>query len=123
MPAFVILEHRWNGVHWDFMLEVGEVLRTWAIDSPIVPGFDIPARSLPDHRRTYLDYEGEISSGRGTVQRVDRGTYEVLDWSLDRVRVRISGSVFEDEEVVLVRRTRDVDEDSSGWCFRLGKVD
>ncbi len=28
---FVILEHQWNGVHWDLMLEQGGVLRTWAL--------------------------------------------------------------------------------------------
>ncbi len=38
MPRFVLLEHAWNGVHWDFMLEAGESLRTWAIDAPIVAG-------------------------------------------------------------------------------------
>ena len=38
MPRFVLLEHVWNGVHWDFMLEAGDVLRTWAIDQPIVAG-------------------------------------------------------------------------------------
>ncbi len=65
MPRFVLLEHVWNGVHWDFMLEHGEVLRTWAIDSPIVAGQDLPARALPDHRRIYLEYEGEISGNRG----------------------------------------------------------
>ena len=38
MPRFVLLEHHWDGVHWDLMLDVGAVLRTWAIDAPIVPG-------------------------------------------------------------------------------------
>ena len=42
MLRFVLLEHNWNGVHWDFMLEVGEALRTWAIDAPIVSGRDLP---------------------------------------------------------------------------------
>ena len=46
MPRFVLLEHVWNGVHWDLMLEHGDVLRTWAIDSPIVAGIDLPARAL-----------------------------------------------------------------------------
>jgi hypothetical protein len=49
MPRFVVLEHRWNGVHWDFMLERGGVLRTWAVDAPIVAGEEVPARSLADH--------------------------------------------------------------------------
>ena len=60
---YVVLEHRWDGVHWDLMLDVGDVLRTWAIDAPITTGVDLPARALGDHRRIYLDFEGEL---RGT---------------------------------------------------------
>ena len=30
---------------------------------------------LPDHRKHYLDYEGEITDNRGTVFRIDNGTY------------------------------------------------
>src|SRR6478672_1315886 len=32
MNRFVVLEHRWQGVHWDLMFERGDVLCTWAID-------------------------------------------------------------------------------------------
>ena len=45
---FVVLEHEWNGVHWDFMIEDDGRLRTWAIDAP-------PSRawsSLRGHCRT-----------------------------------------------------------------------
>ena len=80
MLRFVLLEHNWNGVHWDLMLEAGEVLRTWAIDAPIVSGRDLPARALGDHRKIYLDYEGQISGNRGNVRRVDAGTYRALVW-------------------------------------------
>ena len=52
---FVVLEHEWNGVHWDFMIEDEGRLRTWAIDAPLVAGEDLPARALPDHRLDYLD--------------------------------------------------------------------
>ena len=31
MPRFVILEHDHPQLHWDFMLEVGEVLWTWRL--------------------------------------------------------------------------------------------
>jgi hypothetical protein len=88
---FVVLEHVWNGVHWDLMLDTGQALRTWAIDEPIVAGRKLPARMLGDHRRDYLDYEGEISGNRGRVRRVDHGTYEVLVWTVDRVVVRLAG--------------------------------
>jgi len=30
MPRFAVLEHRRDGVHWDFLLEHGEVLRRWS---------------------------------------------------------------------------------------------
>ena len=92
MPRFVLLEHNWNGVHWDLMLEAGEILRTWAIDEPIVSGRDLLARALGDHRKMYLEYEGEVGGDRGWVKRVEAGTYRVLEWSDDHVRVELERS-------------------------------
>jgi hypothetical protein len=121
MPRFVLLEHLWNGVHWDFMLESGEVLRTWSIETPIVAGEDLPARALPDHRPIYLDYEGEISRNRGTVRRIDAGVYTAIDWSDDRVRVRLQGSQLVGE--VELRHVGDKSGGASSWIFRLGNLD
>ncbi|MDR3638076.1 MAG: DNA polymerase ligase N-terminal domain-containing protein [Isosphaeraceae bacterium] len=92
MPRFVLLEHSWNGVHWDLMLEANGALRTWAIDAPIVPGVELPARALAEHRLAYLEFEGEVSGGRGTVRRVDRGVYVPRVWEGDHVRVELAGS-------------------------------
>ena len=94
MPRFAILEHHWNGVHHDFLLEAGESLRTWAIDEPIVQGRALLAYSLPNHRLAYLDHEGPVSKGRGHVSRVDQGIYEPLEWSSERVVGRLEGSQF-----------------------------
>jgi hypothetical protein len=117
---FVVLEHRWDGVHWDFMLETEGGLRTWAVDAPIEPGIDRPARALPDHRPAYLTYEGPISGGRGEVRRLDSGTYTVLEWSETRVRVLIHGAQLVGEVTLY-----SIDSGSSTsvpWKFRLGKV-
>jgi hypothetical protein len=65
--------------HWDFMLESGGVLRTWALAEPPVVGRVIEAEQLPDHRLAYLDYEGEVSGGRGSVTRWDYGTCETVN--------------------------------------------
>lgn len=94
MPRFVVLEHRWDGVHWDLMLEVESLgaLRTWAVDIQPAPGVETTARALPDHRLAYLDYEGPISRDRGEVSRVAEGTYSVLDWSDDCVLVELEGA-------------------------------
>jgi len=74
MPRYVILEHdAADGRHWDFMLAGGEALATWALaERPDAAG-PVAARSLADHRVAYLDYEGPISGGRGSVTRWDQG--------------------------------------------------
>lgn len=117
-PRFVLLEHRWDGVHWDFMLERDDVLRTWAIDAPIEVGETLPARSLPDHRLAYLDYEGPVSGDRGEVRRIARGTYDTTLWSDDRVCVIVSSPQLNGE--VILSRTG-----GACWSFLLGpgKVD
>jgi hypothetical protein len=32
---------------------------------------------LANHRRAYLEYEGEISGNRGRVSRIEEGTYQI----------------------------------------------
>ena len=121
MPRFVVLEHVWNGVHWDFMLESGEVLRTWAIDAPIVAGRECNARALADHRLIYLDFEGELTGGRGRVRRVDEGTYRALEWSSNRVRVILEGSQLVGE--IDLRCIRPESGGVESWNLRMGNLD
>lgn len=125
MPRFVVLEHVWKGTHWDFLLEAGPVLRSWALDEPIVEDRLLDARGLPDHRALYLDYEGPISGDRGVVRRWDWGTYEARTWEDDRIVVQLMGT--ECVGVVeLRRRCRSASggpSSAGGWTFRLGKVD
>jgi hypothetical protein len=121
MPRFVLLEHQWNGVHWDFMLEVGEILWTWAIDAPIVAGRDLPARRLGQHRRLYLDYEGPVSGDRGSVKRVDSGIYHMVVATDDHVFVIVNGCQLVGE--VDLRATGSPSGDAVSWSFRIGKVD
>ena len=91
MPRFVILEHQFQGVHWDFMLESGDALRTWRLESPPESGRSIRATPLADHRRAYLDYEGEVSGGRGRVRRWDHGKFEWVTDEPESVEVRLVG--------------------------------
>ena len=77
---FVILEHVLpadanRATHWDLMFERSSDLATWALSGPPDQVTAIRADELPAHRRCYLDYEGPISGGRGSVRRWDFGTY------------------------------------------------
>ena len=97
MPRYVVLEHRdaprsAGRPHWDLMLEFGPQLRTWALDEPPQATKTIAAEALPAHRLDYLDYEGPISGGRGSVSRYCTGKYQLLDDQPDCVRLRLIGT-------------------------------
>ncbi|HMC65727.1 MAG TPA: DNA polymerase ligase N-terminal domain-containing protein [Gemmataceae bacterium] len=91
MPCFVILEHDHPFLHWDLMLETGDVLRTWRLLEAPEPGKTIAAEALGDHRRMYLDYEGPVSGGRGRVKRWDAGSFEWTKDQLNQVVIRLAG--------------------------------
>ena len=92
MPRFALLIHDSpRGLHYDFFLEDGETLKTWALPHLPEPGLDIACDALADHRPMYLDYEGPVSGGRGTVARWDQGTYSVEVWTDDEMIVELVG--------------------------------
>lgn len=95
MPlAFVILEHTVNGAaHFDLMLEVEgqEKLRTYQLAKwPLEVSASCAVERLDDHRRLYLEFEGEIAGGRGVVRRVLSGT-----WSGEITLHSADGTVFQ----------------------------
>ncbi len=92
---FVIQNHAApGGDHFDLMLEVGDVLATWRIGRPaadLAEGEAIDATALGDHRLAYLDYEGDLTDGRGSVTLADAGEYETLQRTDDLWRFELRG--------------------------------
>jgi hypothetical protein len=91
MPRYVILEHDHPALHWDLMLECGDVLRTWCLAAPPEAGKAVSATASFDHRLHYLDYEGPVSGNRGTVKRWDHGTFEMVE-TAGRLELRLNGT-------------------------------
>lgn len=96
MPRFVVLHHDFPAghtrpPHWDLMLEWGQSLRTWAVASEPGGTVEIEAEALPDHRLTYLEYEGPISGSRGSVTRWDAGQYVLESDREDELKVQLRG--------------------------------
>jgi hypothetical protein len=54
----------------------------------------VVAEPTADHRLLYLDYEGPVSGGRGTVTRVDAGSFTWETDGPDRLTCRVAGARF-----------------------------
>ena len=93
---FVVQEHHARSLHWDLRLERDGVAVSWALPKglPPHPKENRLAVHTEDHPLEYLTFEGEIPKGEygaGTMEVWDRGTYEALEWTDQKVTVTLHG--------------------------------
>lgn len=117
--TFVIQEHHARRLHYDFRLERGGVLVSWAVPKGIPPetGQNRLAVQTEDHPLDYADFAGIIPRGEyggGTVTIWDAGTYVTEKWRDREIIVVLDGQRARGRYVLI--RT-----DGSSWLLHRMK--
>jgi len=95
MPNFVVQEHKARNLHWDFRLESGGKLKSWAVPKtpPARKGEKRLAIEVEDHPLSHANFQGEIKSGygKGTVKIWDNGNYSLVEKSPKKIVFVLQG--------------------------------
>lgn len=94
---FVVQEHHARTHHFDFRLEKDGVFKSWSVPKglPDAVGVKRLAIQVDDHALEFGAFQGTIPQGEygaGKIRLWDSGTYELVEWAHDRIRVKLHGA-------------------------------
>ena len=119
---FVVQKHAASHLHYDFRLEMHDVLKSWAVPKgiPLNEKETRTAFQTEDHPIEYLEFEGIIPRGEyggGTVMVWDVGSYELVEGNYWKgfISIFLSGKKLKGEWTL--QRTNNEDERAK-WLIR-----
>ena len=112
---FVVHRHQARHLHYDFRLEMGGVLRSWAVPKgpPLEPGIRRLAIQVEDHPLDYIDFAGEIPQGEygaGSVEIWDKGEFQLEQETPNRLEFSLRGKKLSGSYVL-------IHTDDKNWLF------
>jgi DNA ligase D-like protein (predicted 3'-phosphoesterase) len=104
---FVVQEHFASHHHFDFRLEMDNVLKSWAVPKGIPEHWGIKnlAVEVEDHPLDYADFQGEIQEGQygaGKVKQWDKSEYTLVEKDKKKIIVGLRGRKLKGKYVILL---------------------
>jgi len=117
---FVIHKHYASHLHWDLRLEMNGVLKSWAVpkEPPRTKGIKRLAIQVEDHPVAYAKFRGVIPEGNygaGKVEIWDKGAYELIEKTSDKIEFNLNGKKLKGNFVLVKTKYGSKPEKSWLW--------
>jgi len=119
---FVVQKHDASHLHYDFRLEIDNVLKSWAVPKipPTEPDVKRLAIQTEDHPLSYADFEGTIEEGlygAGRVELWDKGTFKPETIEENKIVFELAGRKLQGTYVLLKLKSRGKYKGEHNWLL------